>query len=168
MVTLPLSEAQDRFLDVTEQAAAGEQITLTDHGVTRAMLVPVPVNGSSKPFLSAEGAMDILLHHQMDPGARDAIRCPGDTMGEDGLGGAEARSLSQSRINDLWIAASALALGVPVITQDVSFVRLAAVGGPPVISVQRRPTSAFQSAEVVASRRFCVLKCSSGALPVWS
>ena len=46
-----------------------------------------------------------------------------------------ARSLSQSRINDLWIAATALALGVPVITQDSGFVRLAAVGGPRAILV---------------------------------
>jgi len=46
-----------------------------------------------------------------------------------------ARSLSQSRINDLWIAATALALHVPVITQDTGFVRLAAVGGPSVVLV---------------------------------
>ena len=46
-----------------------------------------------------------------------------------------ARSLSQSRINDLWIAATALALRVPVITQDTGFVRLSAAGGPSVILV---------------------------------
>jgi len=46
-----------------------------------------------------------------------------------------ARSLSQSRINDLWIAATAMALRVPVITQDDGFARLAEVGGPTVIRV---------------------------------
>ena len=46
-----------------------------------------------------------------------------------------ARSLSQSRINDLWIAATALALQVPVVTQDDGFVRLAEVGGPKVIRI---------------------------------
>ena len=44
-----------------------------------------------------------------------------------------ARSLSQSRVNDLWIAATALALHVPVVTQDDGFVRLEQVGGPRVI-----------------------------------
>ena len=46
-----------------------------------------------------------------------------------------ARSLSQSRINDLWIAATAMALRVPVITQDDGFARLAEVGGPKVIRI---------------------------------
>ena len=46
-----------------------------------------------------------------------------------------ARSLSQSRINDLWIAATAMALHVPVITQDEGFARLAEVGGPKVIRI---------------------------------
>ena len=46
-----------------------------------------------------------------------------------------ARSLSQSRANDLWIAATALALRVPVITQDEGFARLEQVGGPQVILV---------------------------------
>ena len=46
-----------------------------------------------------------------------------------------ARSLSQSRINDLWIAATALALRVPVITQDDGFLALEKVGGPAVIRV---------------------------------
>jgi len=45
------------------------------------------------------------------------------------------RSLSQSRINDLWIAAIALALQVPVVTQDDGFARLAEVGGPKVIRI---------------------------------
>jgi len=85
MVTLPLSEAQDRFLDIVDQAAAGEQITLTDHGVPRAMLVPVPEDPRPSGF-TADEVWDIFLHHQMDPGAWDAIRCPGDTIGEDGLG----------------------------------------------------------------------------------
>ena len=44
-----------------------------------------------------------------------------------------ARSSGQSRVNDLWIAATALALGVPVVTQDAGFQRLAEVGGPSVI-----------------------------------
>jgi len=44
-----------------------------------------------------------------------------------------ARSLSQSRVNDLWIAATALSLNVPVVTQDEGFKRLEAVGGPSVI-----------------------------------
>ena len=46
-----------------------------------------------------------------------------------------ARSGSQSRVNDLWIAATALALQVPVITQDDGFLRLEKVGGPKVIRV---------------------------------
>jgi len=46
-----------------------------------------------------------------------------------------ARCLSQSRINDLWIAATALALRVPVVTQDDGFARLAEVGGPRVIRI---------------------------------
>ena len=46
-----------------------------------------------------------------------------------------ARSLSQARVNDLWIAATALALQVPVITQDDGFLRLEKVGGPQVIRV---------------------------------
>jgi len=46
-----------------------------------------------------------------------------------------ARSLSQGRINDLWIAATAMALQVPVVTQDEGFCRLAEVGGPEAILV---------------------------------
>ena len=46
-----------------------------------------------------------------------------------------ARSLSSSRINDLWIAATALTLQIPVVTQDQGFLRLEAVGGPKVIIV---------------------------------
>ena len=46
-----------------------------------------------------------------------------------------ARSLSQSRINDLWIAATAMALRVPVVTQDEGFVRLSQVGGPEAILI---------------------------------
>ena len=46
-----------------------------------------------------------------------------------------ARSLSQSRVNDLWIAATALALQVPVVTQDAGFRSLEKVGGPGVIMV---------------------------------
>ena len=46
-----------------------------------------------------------------------------------------ARSLSQSRINDLWIAATALALQVPVVTQDEGFARLRELDGPEVILV---------------------------------
>jgi len=46
-----------------------------------------------------------------------------------------ARGLSHSRINDLWIAATALALQVPVVTQDDGFTRLAQIGGPKVIKI---------------------------------
>jgi len=46
-----------------------------------------------------------------------------------------ARSESQSRVNDLWIAATALVLQVPVITQDDGFLRLEKIGGPKVIRV---------------------------------
>lgn len=46
-----------------------------------------------------------------------------------------ARSLSQSRINDLWIAATAMALQVPVVTQDEGFTRLSQAGGPEVILI---------------------------------
>jgi predicted nucleic acid-binding protein len=45
------------------------------------------------------------------------------------------RSQSPSRVNDLWIAATALALQVPVITQDDGFRRLEEVGGPRVIQL---------------------------------
>jgi len=48
---------------------------------------------------------------------------------------ARAQSHSQDRVNDLWIAATALALRVPVITQDEGFVRLKSIGGPDVIVV---------------------------------
>ena len=46
-----------------------------------------------------------------------------------------ARSGSQSRVKDLWIAATALVLQVPVVTQDDGFLRLEKVGGPKVIRV---------------------------------
>ena len=46
-----------------------------------------------------------------------------------------ARSQSQSRVNDLWIAATALVLGVPVVTQDEGFARLQKIGGPRAILV---------------------------------
>ena len=46
-----------------------------------------------------------------------------------------ARSQSQSRVNDLWIAATAVALGVPVVTQNEGFVALMKIGGPETIMV---------------------------------
>jgi predicted nucleic acid-binding protein len=46
-----------------------------------------------------------------------------------------ARSQSQRRVNDLWIAATAVALGVPVVTQDEGFVALMKIGGPETIMV---------------------------------
>ena len=46
-----------------------------------------------------------------------------------------ARGQGQHRINDLWIAATALALRVPVVTQDEGFLALEKVGGPAVILV---------------------------------
>lgn len=47
--------------------------------------------------------------------------------------GSAARSQSNSRVNDLWIAATALAWGVPVVTQDEGFRRLEKIGGPRVV-----------------------------------
>ena len=46
-----------------------------------------------------------------------------------------ARSESEGRVNDLWIAATALTLQVPVVTQDTGFLRLEKIGGPKVILV---------------------------------
>jgi predicted nucleic acid-binding protein len=48
---------------------------------------------------------------------------------------ARTRGQAQSRINDLWIAATALDLGIPVVTQDRGFERLRDHGGPEVILV---------------------------------
>jgi len=48
---------------------------------------------------------------------------------------AAVRGQGQHRINDLWIAATALALQVPVVTQDEGFLRLEKLGGPQAILV---------------------------------
>ncbi|MDR3107247.1 MAG: PIN domain-containing protein [Bifidobacteriaceae bacterium] len=48
---------------------------------------------------------------------------------------ANAASFSQSRVNDLWIAATALALGVPIVSQDQGFARLESIGGPKAIII---------------------------------
>jgi len=85
MTTIPLSEARARLFDVVERAAAGERITLTNRGVARAMLVPMTDDPRPIGF-TREQAVDIFNHYQMDPGAWDDIRSPGDTIGEDGLG----------------------------------------------------------------------------------
>ena len=85
MTTMALSEARAQLFDVVERAAAGEHITLTNRGVARAMLVPM--TDDPRPIgLTNEEFWDIFEHHQMDPGAWDDIRGPGDTIGEDGLG----------------------------------------------------------------------------------
>lgn len=84
MTAIPLTDARSRFFDLVERAAAGEVFTLTSRDIPRATLGPVPTD--DRPLLSAEQAVDIFLHHQMDAGAWDAIRFPGDTIGEDGLG----------------------------------------------------------------------------------
>ena len=41
----------------------------------------------------------------------------------------------RAKINDLWIAAVAMANGLPVVTQDADFDPIEAVGGPLVIRV---------------------------------
>jgi len=46
-----------------------------------------------------------------------------------------ARSESQSHVNDLWIAATALSLQVPVVTQDEGFLRLKKVSDLEVILI---------------------------------
>lgn len=38
-------------------------------------------------------------------------------------------------VNDLWIASTALAHGLPVVTQDAAFELLIDLGGPPVVRV---------------------------------
>jgi len=85
MTTVPLAEARSQFFEVVERAAAGERITLTNRGVPRAMLVPVTDDPRPMTF-TREQVIDIFEHHQMPPEAWDAIRFPGDTVGEDGLG----------------------------------------------------------------------------------
>ncbi|MCL2787651.1 MAG: type II toxin-antitoxin system Phd/YefM family antitoxin [Micrococcales bacterium] len=85
MAMIPLSDARAQFFDLVDRAAAGEPITLTNRGVPRAMVVPVP-SDPQPPLLSGEQAVDLLMNHQMDAGAWDDIRFEGDTIGEDGLG----------------------------------------------------------------------------------
>jgi predicted nucleic acid-binding protein len=46
-----------------------------------------------------------------------------------------AEAGQRANINDLWIAACALALGLPVVTQDSDFQALETLGGPKVILV---------------------------------
>jgi predicted nucleic acid-binding protein len=46
-----------------------------------------------------------------------------------------AKALPETRVNDLWIAAIALDLGVDVVTQSQGFLRLQELGGPGVILV---------------------------------
>lgn len=46
-----------------------------------------------------------------------------------------ARSGTRLNVNDTWIAATALAFGVPVVSQDADFDALADIGGPRVIHV---------------------------------
>jgi predicted nucleic acid-binding protein len=41
----------------------------------------------------------------------------------------------RANVNDLWIAACALALGLPVVTQDADFEALEPLGGPKVILI---------------------------------
>jgi predicted nucleic acid-binding protein len=41
----------------------------------------------------------------------------------------------RAHVNDLWVAACALALGLPVVTQDADFEALEPLGGPKVILV---------------------------------
>jgi predicted nucleic acid-binding protein len=48
---------------------------------------------------------------------------------------AAAKTLGQARVNDLWIAATALEHGLPVVTQDQAFTVLRAVGGPNAIVI---------------------------------
>jgi prevent-host-death family protein len=86
MTSVPLTEARADFFDMVERAAAGERITLTSRGVSRATLGPIVSDDHQPHGLTADQAREIFNHHQMDPGAWDAIRRPGDTIGEDGLG----------------------------------------------------------------------------------
>jgi len=81
---MPVSEARAQLSDVVERAAAGERITLTNRGVARAMLIPM--SDDPRPWTFTDEQVQDLLNHQMDPGAWDDIRGPGDTIGEDGLG----------------------------------------------------------------------------------
>ena len=84
MTTVSVSEARSEFFDLVERASSGERITLVSRGLPRAMMVPVDT--APRPLLTATQAADIFEHQQMDAGAWDAIRFPGDTIGEDDLG----------------------------------------------------------------------------------
>ena len=85
MTTLPLAQARSEFFEMVERAASGERIILTNRGIPRAMLGPLP-DDARPALLSGEQAMDIFLHHQMDSAAWSDIRFPGDAIGADGLG----------------------------------------------------------------------------------
>ena len=86
MTTLSLTEARADFFELVERAAGGEQITLASRGVPRARLVPLSDGVSELPLWTVEEIEDLFEHHQMSGRAWDAIRFPGDTIGEDGLG----------------------------------------------------------------------------------
>ena len=85
MTAMPVTEARVQLFDIVERAANGERITLTSRGRARAMLVPMQDDARPLGF-TREEALDIFDNYQMDAGAWDAIRFPGDTIGEDNLG----------------------------------------------------------------------------------
>jgi len=50
------------------------------------MLIPVPASDDPRPLgFTPEEVRDLFEHHQMPADAWAAIRCPGDTIAEDGL-----------------------------------------------------------------------------------
>ena len=84
MTAVPVTEARAQLFDIVERAANGEHITLTNRGVARAVVVPV--QDDTRPIgFTREQALDIFNNYQMDAGAWDDIRFPGDTIAEDGL-----------------------------------------------------------------------------------
>ena len=86
MTTVPITQARAELFDLVERAANGERITLTTHGSPRAMLIPVPASDDPRPLgFTPEEVRDLFEHHQMPADAWAAIRCPGDTIAEDGL-----------------------------------------------------------------------------------
>jgi predicted nucleic acid-binding protein len=97
--------------------------------VTLAELRLAVINASD-PFIS--GRRLSTLDHAMTV---EPIGIDADMAAEWAILRAAIRGKSQSRVNDLWIAATALVLGVPLVTQNRGFERLAKVGGPAVILV---------------------------------
>ena len=83
MTTVPLTEARSRLFEIVDRAAAGERITLTTRGIPHAMLVPLM--DDPRPSFFSDEALEDILNNQMPTRAWDAIRMPGDTIGEDGL-----------------------------------------------------------------------------------